>query len=119
MLIVKYENLKHYAQNWRADERNQADQLGWFLMAIGIDEITEKNIGEILFRYKFINLGHKQTYFVNDPSDKSLINYLKTHIGLEIEITNRGINRPATRRRWMQAQLDSLEERIERKVEAI
>ena len=35
-------------------------------MAIGIDEITEKNIGEILFRYKFINLGHKQTYFVND-----------------------------------------------------
>ena len=119
MLIVKYETLKHYDQNWTADERNQADQLGWFLMAIGINEITEKNIGEILFRYKFINLGHKQTYFVNDPSDKSLINYLKTHIGLEIEITNRGINRPATRRRWMQAQLNSLEERIERKVEAI
>ena len=119
MLIVKYENLKHYDQNWSADERNQADQLGWFLMAIGIDEITEKNIGEILFRYKFINLGHKQTYFVNDPSDKDLINYFKTHIGLEIEITNRGINRPSTRRRWMQAQLDSLEERIERKVEAI
>ena len=63
--------------------------------------------------------NHKQTYFVNDPSDKSLINYLKTHIGLEIEITNRGINRPATRRRWMQSQLNSLEERIERKVEAI
>ena len=119
MLIVKYENLKHYDQNWSADERNQADQLGWFLMAIGIDEITEKNIGEILFRYKFINLGHKQTYFVNDPSDKSLINYLKTHIGLEIEITNRGIDRPATTRRWMQSQLNSLEERIERKVEAI
>ena len=40
MLIVKYENLKHYDQNWSADERNQADQLGWFLMAIGINEIN-------------------------------------------------------------------------------
>ena len=88
-------------------------------MAVGVNKITEKNIGEILFRYKFINLGHNKSYFVNDPSDKSLINYLKTHVGLEIEITNRGINRPSTRRRWMQTQLDSLEERIERKVEAI
>ena len=119
MLIVKYENLKHYDQNCSDADRNQADQLGWFLMAVGVNEITEKNIGEILFRYKFINLGHNKSYFTNDPSDKDLINYFKTHIGLEIEITNRGINRPSTRRRWMQAQLDSLEERIERKVEAI
>ena len=48
MLIVKYENLKHYDQNWSDADRNQADQLGWFLMAVGVNEITEKNIGEIL-----------------------------------------------------------------------
>ena len=119
MLIVKYENLKHYDQNWSDADRNQADHLGWFLLAVGVNEITEKNIGEILFRYKFINLGHNKSYFTNDPSDKDLINYFKTHIGLEIEITNRGIDSPATRRRWMQSQLNSLEEIIERKVEAI
>ena len=53
MLIVHYEQLKHYDGNkhqWLGekgqnaiDQRKQADTLGWLMMSIGVYEITEKN----------------------------------------------------------------------------
>ena len=43
-LIVHYNTMKKYnAETFKAEERDQADVLGWMLMGTGISEITEKN----------------------------------------------------------------------------
>ena len=57
------------------------------------------------------------SYFNGDPSDKELTQLFKKHIGLKIEITNRGIKNLNTRRRFMVNQLDHLEERVLKKIE--
>jgi len=116
MLIVKYEGVKNYNVNWSTDSIQQADSLGWMLMATGLSEITEKNIPELLFRIRFMDLSWGKPYFTSDPSDTSITMMLQDHIGLEIEITNRGIRNLNTRKRFMVNQLTNMEERVERKI---
>ena len=53
-------------------QSNKLILLGWLMMGIGINEITEKNIPEILFRIRFLDFVWGKPYFVHlDPSDKS------------------------------------------------
>ena len=121
-LLVHYENLKHFDGNknqWLGekgqnaiDQKKQADVLGHLLMAIGINEITEKTINELIFRTKFLNFCYGPSYFLGDPSDTDLKQLFKNHIGLRIEITNRGMKNISTRRKFMVNQLDNIEERI-------
>ncbi len=116
MLIVHYNTMKNYTENFSDNAIKQADTLGWALMATGISEITEKNIPEILFRIRFLDMTWGKPYFVQDPSDMSITMMLQDHIGLKVEITNRGIKNLNTRRRFMVNQLSNLEERVERKI---
>ena len=117
MLIVKYEQLQHFNDDqFKAEDKKQADTLGWLMMGIGINEITEKNIPEILFRIRFLDMTWGKPYFVQDPSDTSITMMLQDHIGLKVEITNRGIKNLNTRHRFMVNQLSNLEERVERKI---
>jgi len=116
MLIVHYNTMKNYTENFSDNAIKQADTLGWALMATGISEITEKNIPEILFRIRFLDMTWGKPYFVQDPSDTSITMMLQDHIGLKVEITNRGIKNLNTRRRFMVNQLSNLEERVERKI---
>ena len=116
MLIVHYNTMKNYTENFSDNAIKQADTLGWALMATGISEITEKNIPEILFRIRFLDMTWGKPYFVQDPSDTSITMMLQDHIGLKIEITNRGIKNLNTRHRFMVNQLSNLEERVERKI---
>ena len=122
MLIVQYENLKHFDENknqWLGekgqnaiDQKKQADVLGHLLMAIGVNEITEKTIDEIIFRTKFLDFCWGSSYLVGNPSNTDLRQLFKNHIGLRIEITNRGMKNISTRRKFMVNQLDNIEERI-------
>ena len=107
---------KYNKDTFKAEERNQADVLGWMLMGTGISEITEKTIPELLFRVRFMDFSYGKPYFTTNPSDEQITTLFKNHIGLTIEITNRGIRQLNTRKRFMVNQLDNMERRIERKI---
>ena len=56
MLEVHYNAMNKYNQEtFKDDERKQADTLGWLMMAIGVNEITEKTVEEIIFRTRFLD----------------------------------------------------------------
>jgi len=122
MLIVHYQNLKHYNADkgqWLGekgqnaiDQRKQADTLGWLMMSIGVYEITEKTIDELIFRTKFLDFIHGSSYFVGNPSDTDLRQLFKNHLGLKIEVTNTGLKNISTRHKFMVNQLDRLEENV-------
>ena len=117
MLIVQYENLKHFDKGFKKDDdKKQADTLGWLLMSIGVNEITEKTVDEIIFRTKFLDFCWGYSYFVGKPSDTDLRQLFKNHIGLKIVITNRGIKNISTRHKFMVSQIKNIEERIERQI---
>ena len=116
-LIVHYDTMKNYDEHsFKPNDRNQADALGWMLMGTGISEITEKTIPELLFRVRFMDFSYGKPYFNSNPSDEQITTLFKAHLGLKIEITNRGIRNLNTRRRFMVNQLDNMERRIERKI---
>ena len=121
MLIVHYENLKHFdkvSNTWNdrglknIENKKQADTLGWLLMSIGVYEITEKTIDEILFRTKFLDMVHDSPGFLGDPSITDLRQLFKNHLGLKIEVTNTGLKNISTRHKFMVNQLDRLEENV-------
>ena len=120
MLEVHYEDLKHYKIDHMPpimpEARKQADTLGWLLMSVGINEITEKTVDEIIFRTKFLDFCWGSSYFVGNPSDTDLRQLFKNHIGLRIVITNRGLKDISTRRKFMVNQLDNIEERIMKQI---
>jgi len=120
MLQVHYEDLKQYKIDHMPpitkEERKQADTLGWLLMSVGINEITEKTVDEIIFRTKFLDFCWGSSYFVGNPSDTDLRQLFKNHIGLRIVITNRGLKDISTRRKFMVNQLDNIEERIMKQI---
>tara|TARA_R100001369_G_scaffold86456_1_gene120986 strand:+ start:312 stop:653 length:342 start_codon:yes stop_codon:yes gene_type:complete len=110
---------KYNEDTFKKEERDQADVLGWMLMGTGISEITEKTISELLFRVRFMDFSYGHPYFNSDPSDEQITTLFRAHLGLKIEITNRGIKNLNTRRRFMVNQLDNMERRIERKIDKV
>ena len=118
-LLVNYEGLTFWGAQFKAEERNEADQLGHILMAVGLSEISKKTISELLFRVRFLDFTWGKPFLNGDPSDKELIQLFKKYIGLKIEITNRGIKNLNTRRRFMVNQLDNIEDRVLRKIEGV
>ena len=118
MLIVHYENLKHFDKSFKKDDhKKQADTLGWLMMSVGVFEIKEKTVDEILFRTKYLDFcWGDRSYFVGDPSNSDLRQLFKNHIGLKIEITNQGIQKECTRHKFMVRHLSTVVERIEKQM---
>ena len=117
MLEVHYNTMKNYDEHsFTANDKSQADALGWFLMATGIAEITKKTIPELLFRVRFMDYCWGKDYFVGSPSDDKLIELFLKHVGLKIVITNRGIKNISIRHKFMVSQIKNIEERIERQI---
>ncbi len=127
MIIVHYNAMNKYNQKEKrfmvdaslndndsvqAEKKKQADTLGWLMMSIGVYEITEKTVDEIIFRTKFLDFCWGSSYFVGNPSDTDLRQLFKNHLGLKIEVTNTGLKNIGTRHKFMVAQLNSIEERI-------
>ena len=116
MLEVHYNAMNKYKEEtFKDDERKQADTLGWLMMAIGVNEITEKTIDEIL-RTRFLGFVWNKAYFNQDPSDSALRQLFKNHLGLRIVITNRGILNLKTRHKFMVNQLKNIERGILNKI---
>ena len=121
-LLVHYQNLKHFdadKNQWLGekgqnaiDQKQQADTLGWLMMSIGVNEITEKTIDEMIFRTRFLDFVWGKSYFRHDPSDAALRQLFKNHLGLRIVITNRGLVNQKTRHRFMVNQLRNIERNI-------
>ena len=121
MLEIHYEDLKQYKMDHMPpimpEARKQADTLGHLLMSIGVNEITEKTVDEILFRTKFLDFcWGGRSYFVGDPSNTDLRQLFKNHIGLRIAVTNRYLKNISTRHKFMVNQLSNIEERIEKQM---
>ena len=117
MLEVHYNAMNKYNQEtFKDDERKQADTLGWLMMAIGVNEITEKTIDEMIFRTRFLDFVWGKSYFVSNPSDADLRQLFKNHIGLKIVITNRGLKDKRTRHKFMVNQLHNIERSILEKI---
>ena len=120
MLEVHYSNLKHFNkvdESFKKDgDRKQADTLGWLMMTIGVNEITEKTISEMIFRVKFLDFCWGSSYFVSNPTDTDLKQLFTNHIGLKIAITNRGLQSIMTRHKFMVRHLRTIEERIEKQI---
>ena len=117
MLEVHYNAMNKYNQEtFKDDERKQADTLGWLMMAIGVNEITEKTIDEMIFRTRFLDFVWGKSYFRHDPSDAALQQLFKNHLGLRIVITNRGLKDKSTRHKFMVHQLKNIERNILRKI---
>ncbi len=113
MLEVHYNTMNKYNQEtFKDNERKQADTLGWLMMAIGVNEITEKTIDEIIFRTKFLGFVWGKPYFTQDPSTTDLRQLFKNHLGLRIVITNRGLKDKSTRHKFMVHQLKNIERNI-------
>jgi hypothetical protein len=117
MLEVHYNAMNKYNQEtFKDDERKQADTLGWLMMAIGVNEITEKTVEEIIFRTRFLDFVWGKSYFRHDPSDAALRQLFKNHLGLRIVITNRGLKDKSTRHKFMVHQLKNIERNILNKI---
>ena len=126
MLEVHYENLKHFDADkncWKGqfvqkhrEDKKQADTLCWLIMAIGVKEITEKTVEEIIVRTRFLDFVWGKSYFNQDPSDAALRQLFKNHLGLRIVITNRGIVNVKTRHKFMVNQLKNIERGILNKI---
>ena len=120
MLEVHYENLKHFNNKGGflsgGLDKKQADTLGWLMMAIGVNEITEKTIDEMIFRTRFLDFCWGKSYFVSNPSDADLRQLFKNHLGLRIVITNRGLKDKRTRHKFMVNQLHNIERSILEKI---
>jgi len=115
-LLVNYEGLKFWGAQFKAEERNEADQLGHVLIAVGLSEISKKTISELLFRVRFLDFTWGNPFLNGDPSDKELIQLFKKYIGLKIVITNRGLKDISTRRKFMVNQLSNIEEKIMKQI---
>ena len=117
MLEVHYNAMNKYNQEtFKDDERKQADTLGWLMMAIGVNEIIEKTIDEMIFRTRFLDFVWGKSYFRHDPSDAALRQLFKNHLGLRIVITNRGLKDKSTRHKFMVHQLKNIERNILNKI---
>ncbi len=117
MLEVHYNAMNKYNQEtFKDDERKQADTLGWLMMAIGVNEITEKTIDEMIFRTRFLDFVWGKSYFVSNPSEVDLRQLFKNYLGLRIVITNRGLKDKRTRHKFMVNQLHNIERKILEKI---
>jgi hypothetical protein len=116
MNAYKEENFKLKEDGLKPIARQQADTLGWLMMAIGVNEITKKTIDEMIFRTRFLDFVWGRPYFTQDPSDSALRQLFKNHLGLRIVITNRGMNNISTRHKFMVHQLRNVERNILNKI---
>ena len=78
--------LPTWDQSDRDASRQRAESIGWLLMYVHQNEITEDNIEEIIFRMQFADTIHGSPFMKKDGKEISLEEIreqLRRHIGLE------------------------------------
>jgi len=75
-----------YAQEDKDASRKTAESVGWLLMYVHVNEVTEDNIEEIVFRMQFADTVHGNPFMKQDGKECTVadVRHLLTqHIGLE------------------------------------
>ena len=78
--------MEHYDQEDKDASRRTAESMGWLLMYVHQNKITEDNIEEIIFRMQFADTVHGSPFMKKGGKEVSLQEVRETvrqHIGLE------------------------------------
>ena len=66
-------------------EHKETSQFAWVMAAIDMNEITKKNVDEVVFRLMF-GKQCNQTFLVGDFTKISLKTFIKTYIGYKTNV---------------------------------
>ena len=72
-------------------EHQETSRFAFVMMAIDMNDVTEKNVDEIVFRLLFAKQCN-QNYLVGDFTKVSLKEFIKTYIGYETNVGYKTIN---------------------------
>ena len=119
-LQYDYTNVTSFNKDMKDEEHENASMFAWQLMAIDVQEVTEKNLEEIVFRLLFLDrMGFGtlvQKHAKRPDSSKAwldsleLRNYVRTMIGYKTNVGN--LSRAKFMRRWLKAFERSVEEKL-------
>ena len=109
-MALSYNYEKCDDSNWTEDDRNIARNFCWSLMAIGMQDVTEKNKNEILFRLMFlqkIGLG----VYTEDQTLERYIDIVNKMVGYGTNVGNE------TRRKWISYKIKYFAEGVQNEID--
>ena len=93
-MALSYNYEKCDDSNWTKDDHNIARNFCWTLMAVGMQDVTEKNKNEILFRLMFLQKLDLGVY-TKDQTLERYIDIVNKMVGYGTNVGNE------TRRKWI------------------
>ena len=111
-MALSYNYEKCDDSNWTEDDRNIARNFCWSLMAVGMQDVTEKNKNEILFRLMFlqkIGLG----VYTEDQTLERYTDIVNKMIGYGTNVGNE------TRRKWISYKMKYFESKLKEEIEVL
>ena len=111
-MALSYNYEKCDDSNWTKDDHNIARNFCWTLMAVGMQDVTEKNKNEILFRLMFlqkIGLG----VYTEDQTLERYKDIVNKMIGYGTNVGNE------TRRKWISYKMKYFESKLKEEIEVL
>ena len=111
-MALSYNYEKCDDSNWTEDDRHIARNFCWSLMAVGMQDVTEKNKNEILFRLMFlqkIGLG----VYTKDQTLERYTDIVNKMIGYGTNVGNE------TRRKWISYKMKYFESKLKEEIEVL
>ena len=109
-MALSYNYEKCDDSNWTKDDHNIARNFCWSLMAVGMQDVTEKNKNEILFRLMFlqkIGLG----VYTEDQTLERYIDIVNKMVGYGTNVGNE------TRRKWISYKIKYFAQRVQNEID--
>ena len=105
-MALQYDYRNIDTSSWSDEDHQMADQFCWTLMSINMQEVTEKNWREILFRILYLQtIG--QGPWTTELKPKVIIGWLKKFIGYGTNVQE------VSRAKWINQRAKYLVETIE------
>ena len=108
-MALKYDYTNIDTSSWSEEDHQMAHNFCWTLMAVEIQNITEKNWEEILFRILFLQrVGHGP--WTEDQEPKNIIGWLKKFIGYGTNVGEK------SRAKWLRARTNFIASDVDNQV---
>jgi len=108
-MALKYDYTNIDCSSWSKEDHEMAHNFCWTLMAVEIQNITEKNLEEILFRVLYLQkVGHGP--WTVDQEPKTIIGWLKKFIGYGTNVGEK------SRAKWLRSRTNYLALDVENNV---
>ena len=108
-MALSYNYEKCDNSNWNEDDKQLAPNFCFTLMAVGMQDVTEKNKDEIIFRLMFLQKLGLGVY-TQDQTFERYQDIVNKMIGYGTNVSNE------TRRKWMSYKIKYFAERIENNI---